>query len=126
MLAQPEPSASSSAAFVPESSEAAPDELATAEAHQLATGTDLERDGKTREHGRHQTFRDHVNRAMLALFWVIIACVGAGVAVFAFHLVAPDAWHWLKPAAVEKLQTLLAAALLSSALTGYVNKRMVA
>jgi hypothetical protein len=100
------------------------DDLATAEAFKLGAGDDLERNGKWQEHYRHQTFRNHVNWATLILFWLIIACVGLGVFVFSWHLVVPPAWQWLDAAARDKLQTLLAAALLSSALTGYVNRRL--
>lgn len=109
--------------FTPHGSKQA-DALAEEEAAKLGAGLDLEHDSRRQEHARHQTFRNQVNLATLILFWVIIACVGAGVIVFAWHLVTPAAWHWLSDAARDKLQTLLAAALLSSALTGYVNRRL--
>lgn len=109
--------------FTPDASKQA-DALAEVEAAKLGAGQDLEHDGRRQEHNRHQTFRNQVNLATLILFWVIVACVGLGVLVFAWHLVTPAAWHWLSDAARDKLQTLLAAALLSSALTGYVNRRL--
>lgn len=109
--------------FTPQGSKQA-DALAEEEAAKLGAGLDLEHDGRRQEHARHQKFRNQVNLATLILFWVIIVCVGMGVLVFAWHLVTPASWHWLSDTARDKLQTLLAAALLSSALTGYVNRRL--
>ncbi len=109
--------------FTPQASKQA-DALAEEEAAKLGAGLDLEHDSRRQEHVRHQKFRNQVNLATLILFWVIIVCVGLGVLVFAWHLVTPASWHWLSDAARDKLQTLLAAALLSSALTGYVNRRL--
>lgn len=102
------------------------DELAQAEAIKIGNGDDLESDGKRQEHGRHQKFRNHVNAAMLGLFWLLVALVGAGTIVFVWHLLTPASWHWLEEDSLAKLQTLLGSALLSSALTGYVNKRIAA
>lgn len=124
MIGDSPPAGSSpTSVFTPDASKRA-DALAEEEAAKLGAGLDLEHDSRRQEHNRHQTFRNQVNLATLILFWVIIACVGLGVAVFAWHLVTPEAWHWLSDAARDKLQTLLAAALLSSALTGYVNRRL--
>ncbi len=100
------------------------DELAQAEAIKFGKGDDLELDGQRQEHGRHQRFRNHANAAMLGLFWLMVALVGIGVLVFTWHLLTPDGWHWLEAPSLEKLQTLLASAVLSSAITGYVNKRI--
>jgi hypothetical protein len=119
----PETAPCGTSVFTPEPS-AQHDALAEVEAAKLGSGQDLEQDGLRQEHNRHQTFRNQVNRATLILFWVIVACMRLGVVVFAWHLVTPVAWHWLSDSARDKLQTLLAAALLTSALTGYVNRRL--
>lgn len=100
------------------------DDLAEQEAVKIVSGADLEVDGHRQEHERHQKFRNHVNAAMLGLFWLMVGLVAVGSTVFVWHLVTPTSWQWLEGGALEKLQTLLAAALLSSALTGYVNKRI--
>ena len=97
--------------------------MAALESAKMADGS-LDKDGRAKEHHRHQKFRDHVNWAALVLFWAIVVCVVLGLLGFVFHLLAPDGWHWLSPSQLEKLQTLLGAALLSSALTQYANKRM--
>ena len=100
------------------------DAMARREAAKFASGDNLDKDGKTKEHNRHQKFRDHVNMAALVLFWALICCVVLGLVTFVFHLLAPDSWSYLSGAQQDKLQTLLGAALLSSALTQYANKRM--
>lgn len=119
----PAPGEAATPVFTPDASKQS-DALAEEEAAKLGAGLDLEHDSRRQEHVRHQTFRNQVNLATLILFWVIVCCVGAGVLVFTWHLVTPASCHWLSDAARDKLQTLLAAALLSSALTGYVNRRL--
>jgi hypothetical protein len=107
--------------FTPEDSG---DERANKEAVKLAGGSDLEGDGKRQEHRRHQTFRNHANWAILSLFWLVIISIAVGVVTFTWHLITPLSYHYLDAAALEKLQTILATALLSSALTGYAKQRL--
>lgn len=100
------------------------DDLSVREAAAFSGGVDLEASGKVREHHRHQKFRDHVNRATLLVLWLIVACVVVGILVFVWHLVLPPQWRWLADSDRDQLQTLLGAALLSSALTNYARQRM--
>lgn len=100
------------------------DSKASTEAALFAEGEDLEREGARRDHNRQQAFRDHVNVAVIALFWAVAACVGAGVLVYAWHLLTPVCWHFATEAALSKLETILVAAVLSSALTNYANRQM--
>lgn len=101
------------------------DDIATKEASALAAGVDLEEDGAQQEHRRHQTFRNHINKATIGLFWVIALSLLVGIVAYSWHMVSPEAWHFLTDKQLDKLQTVLGSAVLSSALTGYVNKRMV-
>lgn len=87
-------------------------------------GLDIERDGAEREHVRHQAFRDQINFAMVSLFWLVAVCVAVGILAYAWHMVMPASLHWLDPEAQSELKSLLGTAVLSSALTGYVKKRM--
>lgn len=98
--------------------------LAQSEAVQLAAGNDLESRAKTKEHVRHQAFRDHVNTALIVIFWTIAACMVMGILAFAHHLLTPATWHFLSKEQLDQIKTLLTSALLSSALTGYAKLRM--
>jgi hypothetical protein len=100
------------------------DGRATSEAVAFAEGVDLEKDGKQREHDRHQSFRDTANAAILWLFRLIAVCLGLGILVYTFHLLCPRSWHFLDKEALDKLQTVMGAAVLSSALTSYVKNRL--
>ncbi|MBB4842493.1 hypothetical protein HNP55_001008 [Paucibacter oligotrophus] len=100
------------------------DSLATAEANSLANGKSLQSDGEAKEHQRHQSFRDHVNRATLGIFWAIAVSIGLGVIAYTFHLLTPPSWHFLEAAQLESVKTILISALFSSALSGYAGKRM--
>lgn len=124
-VATPAPPASETpeaSVFQPDST--FPDEKANAEATALANGNELDADGAKKEHNRHQSFRDHLNRAALILFWTIVACLIAGIATYAYHMLTPAAWHYLGAEQLKDLKTVLVSALFSSALSGYVNKRM--
>jgi hypothetical protein len=96
------------------------DERAQKEAISLEDGLDLE--VKRREHDRHQKFRDHANNAVLMLLWLIVGMLLLGIVVFAIHALTP--WHFLSPSQLDDLKGMLATAILSSALTGYANRRM--
>lgn len=100
------------------------DRLANSEAAAIAGNEDLEADGKKKEHDRHQLFRDHANIAALLILWSVVGLTLLGMALFCINLLLPECHQWLSLASQEKIQTLLAAALLSSAMTGYVNRRM--
>lgn len=98
--------------------------LAQQEAGKLSAGIDLAADGKNREHYRYQSFRDHANAAALLVFWAVVLALLWGVAVYAAHLLMPTVVNFLNEKQLSRLESLLGTALLSSALTGYVNKRM--
>lgn len=103
---------------------AASDPLANAEAVQVSSGVDLESDGKTQEHQRHQTFRNHANKLSISLLWIVGALLGIALVIYAWHLLAPPRLHWMLPTALDRVGSLLGTAILSSALTQYVSKRM--
>lgn len=94
------------------------------EGGEFAGTVDIDREGKEREHVRHQVFRDHVNRATIGLFRVACAMLGCGLLAYGWHLLTPLLWHFLSDTQQVRLQTMLAPAVLSSALTGYVNRRI--
>lgn len=100
------------------------DSLAASEAALLASNTDLDSDGKKQEHGRHQRFQDNANRVALGLLWAVAIFSLVGMIVYVWHLVAPTCWHWVKADELSTIRTLLTGVLFSSAMTGYVNKRM--
>lgn len=89
------------------------DDRATKEALKLAAGDDLEEDGKR-----------HANVAILILFWFVIGCLALGISVYTWQLLTPRCWHFIDAEDFDKLQTILASALLSSALTGYAKQRL--
>ena len=102
----------------------ASDDKSLREADAFANDRDLELVGRIREHGRHQTFRDHANTAILIILWVICCLICLGLLVFAWHVLTPASWRFLMPEQFDLLQTLLTSAILSSVLTGYASNRM--
>lgn len=111
-----------SSAVVDQQSPGASDSMAQKEAISLGDGLDLE--GKRREHDRHQKFRDHANIAVLVVLWLIVLMLLIGIVIFSFHAFTPTCWHFLNPVQLADLKGMLGTAILSSALTGYANRRM--
>lgn len=101
-----------------------PDSLAKREAVALAGNEDLDADGKKKEHGRHQRFQEHANKVALLLLWVVAGFTFIGMGIYVWHLVAPDEVRWLSKESLDSIRTLLTGVLFSSAMSGYVNKRM--
>jgi hypothetical protein len=99
------------------------DSLANQEAVAIGSGK-LKADAESKEHDRHQKFRDNINLATLRVFWSVVWCLIASIFIFTYHLITPDSWHFLSPDQLGTLKTLLGGAILSSALSGYVTKRM--
>jgi hypothetical protein len=120
--ANSEPTASS--IFAPPDTDSKAGSIANKEAVALANERDIEKDGKEQEHDRHQAFRNHINKATILLFWVIAVGILCGIVTFVFHLITPDSLHYLTQIQLDKLQTMLSGAVLSSLLTGYVKRRM--
>ena len=110
--------------FFSEISAPTQDQLAKNEAAAMASNEDLEADGKKKEHGRHQKFQDHANKVAMGLLWTVAFFTLLGICVYVFHLLAPERWKWLSPDALGDVRALLTGVLFSSAMTGYVNKRM--
>ena len=110
--------------FIPETERTSGDTLAREEALKFGAGEDLKTDGEKREHARHQAFREHVNRATILIFWIIVESIVRGIVAFTWHMVTPTNWHYLDEDQLDQLKAMLGAAVLSSALTGYVNRRM--
>jgi hypothetical protein len=119
----PSPGATATPVFTPDATKSQ-DDLAEVEAAKISAGEDLEHDSKRQEHVRHQKLHNHVNWGTLALFWVIVFCVGGAAVVLAWHLVAPACLQWLSDSGRDKLEGMLTAALLSNALAGYVKRRL--
>lgn len=90
----------------------------------FANVRDINQESREREHTRHQTFRDNVNRAMIGIFWIASVMLGCGLMIYAWHLLTPLLWHFLDATQQARLETVLAPAVLSSALTGYVSRRI--
>lgn len=100
------------------------DARASAEALALGAGSDLEKQKAIKEDARFQAFRNHFNTALIIVFWAVMVCITTGVLIFSWHVLAPACWHFLAEDKLDKLQTILAAALLSSALSTYANRQI--
>lgn len=100
------------------------DKRASAEAVAFGAGSDLQKEKAIKEDVRFQAFRNHLNTGLIGILWIVIVLLGIGILAFAWHILTPTCWHFLEDKALSKLETILATALLSSALSAYASKQM--
>ena len=100
------------------------DRLARSEAAALESNENLDSDGKKKEHGRHQRFQEHANNVVVGLLWTVAVFTLIGMSVYVWHLIMPERARWLSDGSLDSIRTLLTGVLFSSAMSGYVNKRM--
>jgi hypothetical protein len=101
-----------------------PSTLASSEATAFASNENLDTDGKQKEHGRHQRFQDHANKVALGLLWAVAVFTLMGMTIYVWHIIVPETWRWLPQNSLDGIRTLLTGVLFSSAMSGYINKRM--
>lgn len=82
----------------------------------------LKEDAEKQEFTRNQRWKNHFNRAFIAAFWFLWTCFILMVFALIFHWVAPDNWHWLKPEQLDKIKTVIMAALVSKAVSHQQEK----
>jgi hypothetical protein len=82
----------------------------------------LDQEARRKDHGREQSLRDHVHLGTIGLFWTFVLCTGAAAVVFAFHMLTPDAWHFLSPELFAALKGAVAGGLASGLFTEYSRK----
>ena len=63
-----------------------------------------------------------VDWAVIVLFWIFVGLAVLGIAIFAWHQMAPNAWGWLSERQLDKLQTILFSGALVG-LGGHIARR---
>lgn len=82
----------------------------------------LEEDAAKQEHARNQKWKNHFNRAFIIAFWFLWTCFILMVFALIFHWVMPDKWHWLTPEQLDKIKTVIMAALVSKTIANQQEK----
>lgn len=82
----------------------------------------LKEDSARQDHDRNQKWKNHFNKAFIVAFWFLWACFVFMVFSLIFHWVTPDNWHWLKAEQLDKIKTVILAALVSKAVTNQQEK----
>ena len=82
----------------------------------------LKEDSARQDHDRSQKWKNHFNKAFIIAFWFLWACFIFMVFALIFHWVTPEPWHWLKAEQLDKIKTVIMAALVSKAVTNQQEK----
>lgn len=98
---------SDDAKVLPEETPEGSDSNAVLEATKVGTGT----------YKRAEAVKSHVHRAVLVIFWVLVASFLAMFLVWIFHLITPTRCHFLTDEQMNHLQSLLLSAMGSSVIT---------
>ena len=105
----------------------AADDQSLNELQQLSSGKspeDLKREALEHEHDRTESFRDLFEWLMrIAICFAFVSVMVFG-AVWVWHMLTPNTWHWLTDAQVQHIQTLFAGGVLAGLLTDHIRRRM--
>ncbi len=82
----------------------------------------LEEDAAKQEHARNQKWKNHFNNAFIIAFWFLWGCFNLMVFALIFHWIASDSYHWLSPEQLDKIKTVIMAALVSKAVSNQQEK----
>lgn len=81
--------------------------LALEEAGAFASGEDLEKIAKRKDHNRREHIKDKINEAAGTLIGITGLVVMFAILSWAFHLLSPPAWHYLSQQQVGKIETIV-------------------
>jgi hypothetical protein len=98
------------------------DGVAQEEATAFARGRNLSEERVLADHTRDESLREALCSATHFIFWLLVGCVVLGIVVFTWHLLTPVSFHFLEPSSFDRLQSILFAAVLSSAITKHFDK----
>ena len=103
------------------------DDRSVEEAKAFSKGSsydDLRKKAEEKEIDRTEYFRDHFEKvAIITMYaiWIILIATGF---IWAFHLLAPNSWHWLSAEQVKALQTVVTGGALAGVASGHLRKRV--
>ena len=94
------------------------------EAALFGSGKHLKDWADENEHFRNEVFRDHFEKVAICALWLISGLFAAVAAIWFWHLLLPERWHWLSPEGVSKIQNIVTGGILTSLATGHFKKRL--
>jgi len=84
----------------------------------------LDKDARTRDHGRNQNLKDHVHWATRAVLWTGAGSLILMGCVFVFHLVSPETMHFITGDAFSTLKGMVGGALASGIFSQWSRKTL--
>lgn len=103
------------------------DDASAAEARQLSSGRsarDLKRESEESDHDRSEKFRNHFERAMIFLMWIVVIGFLGLAAVWAINMALPEKVRWLDNDQIHDLQGILTGGLLIGLVSEHVKRRV--
>lgn len=101
-----------------------PQDSGAKEAALFEAGKRLEDWSKENEHYRNEIFRDHFEMVAICALWSVSFLFASVGAIWFWHLLLPEKWHWLSPEGVSKIQNIVTGGILTSLATGHFKKRL--
>jgi hypothetical protein len=96
---------------------------ALAEESAIAKGR-LEREAARSEHERSETLRDQIHYAAVGGFWCAATVCLFGFVVWALHLLGPEAWHFLSPERISKIESIVTTGSVITLIATYFRHRL--
>lgn len=107
------------------SDESIDDLLALDESQALANDEDLEKSERRADYSRRESFKTHLHRAILILFWLAFGVLLVAGFLWTFHMFTPVSWHFLTDNQVSEIKTTFMTGVLSSSLATVVKNKYV-
>lgn len=85
---------------------------------------DLDKNAKKGKHKRHQHFQNSLNCIVILSLWAIFLAVLLSSAIYLWHMLTPELYHFLIPPQLDTIRTFVTTAILSSSLTNYANRHI--
>ncbi len=99
----------------------------TAEAQQLTSGKsekELQKEALQRDHERSENFKDHFEIITVAGLYVMAIGVFSFAAIWAWHTLTPECWHWLNPSQLDNIQNIVTGGVLAGIIADQFRRRI--
>lgn len=73
---------------------------------------------------RDSDFKDHVNRGMIFIFWILTALTAIGIGTLAWHYLLPEDCAYLSTAQIETIKNLLTGGIVANVMASIFEKKI--
>ena len=99
----------------------------TGEARQLTSGKteeQIKKEARQRDHERSENFKNHFERITVFGLYAMAFGVFGFAAVWAWHTLTPQCFHWLNPTQLDNIQNIVTGGVLAGLIADQFRRRL--